>query len=259
MGIHGPARRLWPAVAALLPPPSPRASGGRPAIPDERVFWLLVLFLRAGCSWAVFDLLLIGSDVSGRTVRRRLRAWRAAGQFETICERLVAEEPDEATGYVDVTFIRSRGGGSDEVGLTRHGKGSKLQVIVNGHSRPIAWLLVSANPSEQRTFHDLLDRAGVKLPSLIVADRAYDVDGLRDLAAEQGSILLVPHKRRRVRPARDQALIPTLYRERWRGKSCQSSRASLSVTFGTRGKNLGARGDETQAACRGLKTRIVDT
>jgi transposase len=164
MGIHGPARRLWPAVAALLPPPSPRASGGRPAISDERVFWLLVLFLRAGCSWAVFDLLLIGSDVSGRTVRRRSRAWRAAGLFETICERFVAEEPDEATGYVDATFIRSRGGGSDEVGLTRHGKGSKLQVIVNGHSRPIAWLLVSANPSRGEGPPQLSRRARAPYP-----------------------------------------------------------------------------------------------
>jgi hypothetical protein len=38
----------------------------------------------------------------------RLRAWRAAGLFETTCERLVAEDPDEATRYVDAPCPESR-------------------------------------------------------------------------------------------------------------------------------------------------------
>jgi len=145
-----------------------------------------------------------------------LAEWRAAGVFEQLVEILRSELPRPETGYLDATFVRSRGGGSEAVGLTRHGKGSKLQVIVDSCSRPIAFLLVSANPSESRTVKDLFSLAGVKIPLRVVADRAYDADSLRDLATETGSVLVAPHRRRRVRPARDQELIPTLYRERWR-------------------------------------------
>jgi transposase len=133
-----------------------------------------------------------------------------------VADELLGCLPVAEVGYLGATFVRSRGGGSEEVGLTRHGKGSKIQVIADELFRPISLLLVSANPSEQRMVQDLLELAGVKLPLRIVADRAYDVDGLRDLVAGSGSILVVPHKRRRVRPARDQELVSTLYRERWR-------------------------------------------
>ena len=88
------------------------------------MFYRLVLFLRAGCSWEVFDLLLaLGGGVSGRTVRRRLAIWRRAGVFELVCQELQALLPTAAVGYLDATFLRSRGGGHEEVGLTRHGKG----------------------------------------------------------------------------------------------------------------------------------------
>jgi transposase len=181
----------------LLPPvkvPGPR-EGWRPRISDEAVFYRLVLFLRAGCSWEVFDLLTAGTPVSGSTVRRRLRAWRAAGVFEAVCEKLMTALPAPLVGYLDATFIRSRGGGDQEVGLTRHGKGSKLQVMVNDRSVPVVFLLVSANPAEATTTQELLDLAGIRLPLTVVADRAYDSDTLRDEASSRGSVLVVPHRR----------------------------------------------------------------
>jgi hypothetical protein len=76
------AQRLWSRVERLIPPvPASAGLRGRPYLPDEAVFYRLVLFLRAGCSWEVFDLLLaLGGGVSGRTVRRRVatrweRSW----------------------------------------------------------------------------------------------------------------------------------------------------------------------------------------
>ena len=205
-------------IEPLLPPvkvPGPK-SGWRPRISDQEVFFRLALFLRAGCSWEVFDLLLTGSPISGRTVRRRLAAWRAGGVFEAVCQQLLAAQAAPPVGYLDATFIRSRGGGDQEIGLTRHGKGSKLQVIVNERSIPVAFLLISANPAEAATTQELLEAAGIRLPLTIVADRAYDSETPRDQTSSRGSILVVPHRRGRVRPARDQELVPSLYRERWR-------------------------------------------
>ena len=217
------ARRLWSRVERHIPP-TPVATGvrGRPWLPDEAVFYRLVLFLRAGCSWEVFDLLLAlgGGAVSGRTVRRRLAIWRRLGVFELVCQELQALLPTAAVGYLDATFLRSRGGGREEVGLTKHGKGSKLQVICDERSRPIAFLLLSANPAESRSARELLRLAGIRLPLKVVADRAYDTDELRQAATEMGTTLVVPHRRNRVKPPRDQELVPTHYRERWRIERC---------------------------------------
>ena len=93
-------------------------------------------------------------------------------------------------------------------------------MIGDERSRPIAFLLLSANPAESRSARDLLRLAGGKLPLLVVADRAYDTDELRQAATEMGATQIVPHRRHRVKPPRDQELVSTHYRERWRVERC---------------------------------------
>lgn len=78
----------------------------------------LVLFLQAGCSWAVFDELSKGCSVSGRTVRNHLADWRRTGVFEQVYEVLRKKLDPVAVAHVDVMFVRARYGG-DLVGLTR--------------------------------------------------------------------------------------------------------------------------------------------
>lgn len=63
-------------------------------------------------------------------------------------EEITKALPEPAIAHVDATFVRSRGGGGDLVGLTRHGKGSKIQVMVGPDSLPLAFQLTSANPNE---------------------------------------------------------------------------------------------------------------
>lgn len=209
------ARRLWPRVELTIPvPPSARAGvGGRPRVPDEAVFIRLVLFLHAGCSWETFDELSKGSGVSGATCRRRLKEWRQAGVFEQVEQSIRSglDRPEEA--HLDAVFVRSRGGG-DELGLTRRGKGSKLQVVCDEDSLPVAWELYSASPSESRTMLETLASLG-ELPSVIVADKAYDVDALREEIRSLGGLLLVPHKKGRVKPPLDQEEVGRHYKRRW--------------------------------------------
>lgn len=210
------ARRLWPLVKRYLPlePERDPTEGGRPRIANERVFYRLVLFLRAGCSWETFDLMSRGSGVSGRTCRDRLAAWRRAGAFEQVCELLRTELPTPDIAHMDATFVRARYSG-DDVGLTRHGKGSKIQVIVDEHSRPIAVHLGAAGPGEARTAVELLGLVN-EMPDIVVADKAYDSDDLRDVFDHLDSTLLAPHRARRVRPPRDQDQIGRHYKERWK-------------------------------------------
>lgn len=208
------ARRLWPLIAQYVPDPiRPEGAAGPPWIPNEQVFMRLVHFLRAGCSWATFDELSRGSGVSGRTCRRRLSEWREAGVFAQVADVLRAQLPAPDIAHMDAMFVRARYSG-DLVGLTRHGKGSKIQALVNSDSLPLAIQLESANPHESKTVAALLDLLE-EMPATIVADRAYDIDSLRDDITERGSKLLSPHKKNRKTPPRDQEQIGRHYRQRW--------------------------------------------
>jgi transposase len=101
------------------------------------------------------------------------------------------------------------------VGLTRHGKGSKIQAMCNEGSRPIAYQLASANPHERRITPTTLDHAGELLPRTIVGDKAYDSDPLCDEFNMRGATLLAPHVRTRRKPPRDQHQIGRHYKQRW--------------------------------------------
>jgi transposase len=210
------ARQLWRLVREYIPERPARAPGraGRPWVSDEDVFIRIVLFLRAGCSWDTFDELSRGCGVSGRTCRRRLAEWRAMGVFEQVFEVLRSQLEAPAVAHLDSMFVRARYSG-DLVGLTRHGKGSKLQALVNEDSLPIAIQLESANPHEIKCAPALLELVE-DMPPIIVADRGYDYDSLRDHVDECGSKLLSPHRSTRSRPPRDQEQIGRHYRQRWR-------------------------------------------
>lgn len=169
----------------------------------------LVLFLRAGCSWEAFDELSKGSGVSGRTVRSRLAEWRHAGVFEQVYEVLRRKLDPTTVAHLDAMFVRARYSG-DLVGLTRHGKGSKLQALVNDDSMPLTIQLESANPHEAKIAPALLDMVD-EMPDVVVADKAYDLDELRDKFAERESKLLVPHRSNRKKPPRDQEQIGRHY------------------------------------------------
>lgn len=152
--------------------------------------------------------------MSGRTVRSRLAEWRALGVFEQVCEELRAQLEVPAVAHMDAMFVRARYSG-EQVGLTRHGKGSKLQTLVGDDSLPLAIQMESANPHEATTAVALLELVD-ELPPIVVADRAYDSDKLRDEVQALDSKLLVPHKSNRKRPPRDQEQIGRHYKERWR-------------------------------------------
>lgn len=208
------ARQLWPLVEQHLPDEhGDLARGGRPRIADQDVFERLIAFLRAGCSWEVFDELCRDSGISGRTCRRRLAEWRDLGVFELAFEELRSKLPEVRIAHLDATFIRSRGGGEDLVGLTRHGKGPKVQTLVDEDSRPIIFQLASAHRAESTITEELIEKLD-DLPEVVVADKAYDSDPLRDLFAENDSKLLSPHRAKRKKPPRDQKQIGRHYKNR---------------------------------------------
>src|SRR6202035_762912 len=90
----------------------------------------------------------------GRTVRRRLREWRAAGVFEAWAASLRDEYlPAHGPCFMDATFIRARTK-ADDIGLTRTGKAANCRRFSIGapcQSRGTFNQRARAKPESQRT------------------------------------------------------------------------------------------------------------
>ena len=174
----------WPSFARFLPPARARDPklGGRPRVKDEFVFMWVCWMLRSGCPWRHLP-----PGCPARTVRRRLAQWRTAGVFDAWALALRdAYLPAHGPCFMDATFVRARTSGED-VGLTRHGKGSKVQAIFDWRSMPVAWQLQAAGPGEGQTAQAWLPTLTPReRPAILVMDRAYRARGLHELCASLG-------------------------------------------------------------------------
>jgi len=77
----------------------------------------------------------------------------------------------------------------------------KLMLRVRHDGLPVAMVLASANQSENRLAESLVDN-DVHMPELLLADRGFDDDQLRDRLASRGIFLIAPHRRGRKRKQR---------------------------------------------------------
>ena len=90
-----------------------------------------------------------------------------------------------------------RGGekGGSKVGKTKRGKGTKLMVITDAHSLPLAVQTASASPHEVTLVESTLDATvTVRRPRRLVGDRAYGSDPLDQKLAHCGIELIAPHR-----------------------------------------------------------------
>ena len=103
---------MWARVRPLLPPRPPQPRGGRPFADDRACFAGIVYALRNGIRW---------NDMpphfpSAVTCWRRHRDWTAAGVWDTVWQRVLAElaaagGADATELAIDATFAASRRGG----------------------------------------------------------------------------------------------------------------------------------------------------
>lgn len=91
-------------------------------------------------------------------------------------------------------------------------------VVVDGQGVPLGSQLLEASPAEvtlvEHTLHGIARRHRRKITRLI-ADRAYDSDGLRRWLGARRIQLISPHRAGRTRPAQDGRPLRR-YRHRWK-------------------------------------------
>jgi transposase len=195
----------WEALESYFAPPPPRPDGkGRPWTDTRAVLNGLLYVLRTGCAWR--DLPHVYPPRS--TVHDRLQFWVETGVFERLLDGLAEELKalgllDLSECFIDGSFAPAKRAGP-AVGKTKKGKGSKIMAIVDAHGLPIAATIDSANPHEVKLVEQTLDARFLdEKPERLIGDKAYDADQLDADLAEQGIVVIAPHRENRVHRTQD--------------------------------------------------------
>ena len=94
------------------------------------------------------------------TVHDRLQLWSGNQAFRKLLAKVVRSlaqkgRIDLDQCFVDATFAPAKGGG-EGVGLTKKGKGTKLQLIVDGQGLPLGASVAAANVAEWHMVQETL-------------------------------------------------------------------------------------------------------
>jgi transposase len=93
----------------------------------------------------------------------------------------------------------------------------KLQIIVDHSGLPLGLAVAGADVSEKELLAPALDDVPVEVPpgTPVVADKGHDSDALRDEVEEAGSTPVIPHRKNRVKPSRNDGRRLRRYQHRW--------------------------------------------
>ena len=102
------------------------------------------------------------------------------------------------------------------MGKTKAGKGMKLEIIVDGSGLPLGLEVAAADISEQELLIPALEDVPVEIRpgTPVVADKGHDSDPLRDEIEKAGCTPVIPHRKNRVKPSRNDGRRLRRYRHR---------------------------------------------
>jgi transposase len=197
----------WSVIKPMLPN-KPR---GIPRVDDRRVLNGIFWALRSGAPWR--DL----PEIYGprTTCYNRFVRWRRAGVWDQIMEALAAAH-DAAVQIIDTSVVRVHqhgaciaGNSEQDIGRSRGGLTSKVHAVVDANGLPVRLGLSPGEAHDNRLCPVLL--AGLRPRTMVLADRGYDADWIRELVNQQGAWANIPPKMNRKNPI---CFSPHLYRAR---------------------------------------------
>jgi transposase len=172
----------WSAINPMLPN-KPR---GVPRVNDRRVLNGIFWVLRSGAPWR--DLPTAFGPYT--TCYNRFVRWRRAGVWSRIIEALATAQ-DAAVQMIDTSIVRVHQHGAcittnqrQSMGRSRGGLTSKIHAVVDGNGLPVRLALSPGEAHDVRLAGKLLSR--LKSGSMLLADRGYDADWIRELAMSVG-------------------------------------------------------------------------
>ena len=182
--------REWSVIKPMLPN-KPR---GIPRVDDRRVLNGIFWALRSGAPWR--DL----PEIYGprTTCYSRFVRWRRAGVWDQIMEALAADH-DAAVQMIDTSVVRVHqhgaciaGNREQDMGRSRGGLTSKVHAVVDANRLPVRLGLSPGEAHDNRLCPVLL--AGLRPRTMVLADRGYDADWIREFVNQQGAWANIPPK-----------------------------------------------------------------
>ena len=94
----------------------------------------------------------------------------------------------------------------------------KLEVVTDAGGLPLGQATAAANVSETDLLKPALDDVPIEVPpgTPVIADKGHDSDPLRDEVEADGYRTVIPHRRNRAKPSRNDGRRLRRYRHRWR-------------------------------------------
>jgi len=93
----------------------------------------------------------------------------------------------------------------------------KLEIVVDASGLPLGMEIAAANVSEQALLMPALNDVPVAVPpgTPVIADKGHDADALRDELEAAGYTPIIPHRKNRVKPSRNDGRRLRRYGHRW--------------------------------------------
>ena len=130
------------------------------------------------------------------TCYNRFVRWRRAGVWGRIIDTLAAAH-DAAVQMIDTSIVRVHQHGAfitrnqrQLMGRSRGGSTSKIHALVDRNGLPVLLALSPGEAHDIRLAGKLLSRP--KSGSMLLADRGYDADRIRELALKKGAWANIP-------------------------------------------------------------------
>ncbi len=182
-------------IDAVRQPNGRRSADPRLAL--NGVFWIA----RTGAPWRD----LPAEFGKWSSVYRQFRRWTMAGLWQLVLDGLNDSEaaPDEVQ-MVDSTIVRAHqhAAGSrkrapqEGIGRSRGGVSTKIHLRVNGWGLPMRTDITPGQASDY-TGYQLIMADNLPAPTVLIADKGYDADSIREAIEERKGQPVIPMRRNR--------------------------------------------------------------
>jgi transposase len=139
------------------------------------------------------------------TIYNHFQRWRKAGVWDRLMDAIVAAH-DGQVQMIDSSIVRvhqhgaaaKRGGRDRCVGRSRGGLTTKIHALVDKKGRPIRLLLGAGQESDIARAQELI--GDLPKGAMLLADKGYDANALRQSVNERGAWSNIPPKANREDP-----------------------------------------------------------
>ncbi|MDG5487391.1 IS5 family transposase [Sphingomonas sp. BGYR3] len=182
-----------------LRPLLPDKVRGVARVDDRRVISGIIHVLKSGGRWVDAP----ACYGPRKTLYNRFVRWAAKGVWQDLFFALAAAGGPSAEVLIDSTHMkahRSAGGGKggrsfQAIGISRGGRNSKLHALTDGEGRPLRFLLTGGHVADCRAADVLINDLAPH--TIVLEDKAYDSNAIRDLIERQGAVPNIPSKANR--------------------------------------------------------------